>query len=59
MTVLTYVGPDGATSERFGELVRGRDYQEQDDVFAAYLAEKHPDHWRLRLAAPAAAQSKE
>ena len=46
MTTLTYVGPDGATSDRYGRLERGRAYQESDDTFAAYLVATHPDHWQ-------------
>ncbi len=42
---LTYVGPHGAESPRYGALVPGRDYQESDPAFAAYLVATHPDHW--------------
>lgn len=42
---LRYVGPPGAESPRYGALVPGRDYQESDPEFAAYLVAQHPDHW--------------
>lgn len=42
---LTYIGPRDAESPRYGALVPGRVYQEADPVFAAYLADNHPDHW--------------
>lgn len=42
---IKYVGPVGAESPRFGQLVPGRCYQESDPAFAAYLVDTHPDHW--------------
>jgi len=43
---LTYIGPRGAESPRYGALEPGRDVQELDPVFATYLVETHPDHWK-------------
>jgi hypothetical protein len=42
---LTYVGPGGAESPRYGALEPGRVYHEADPAFATYLVETHPDHW--------------
>ncbi len=42
---LKYVGPADAESPRYGSLVPGRCYQEEDPEFANYLVTTHPDHW--------------
>lgn len=42
---IVYIGPDKAESPVFGLLVVGQRYQ-AEATFAAYLLERHPDHWQ-------------